>query len=75
MPRQGYDRISGALKNLERRASDATIANVMKKHGLPPDDDRKKESTWREFIDAHMNVPVATDFFTAEVWIRFGSVT
>ena len=71
----GYDRISGVLKNLGHEVSDATIANVLKRHGLPPAGDRKKETTWREFIDTHMNVLVATDFFTTEVWSRFGLVT
>ena len=44
----GYDRISGALKNLGHRVSDATVANVLKRHGLPPAGDRKKETTWTE---------------------------
>ena len=30
-----YERISGALKNLGHRVSDATVANVLKRHGLP----------------------------------------
>ena len=71
----GYDRISGALKNLGHRASDATVANVPKRHGMPPASDRKKETTWTEFITSHMDVLVATDFFTAEVWSRLGLVT
>jgi putative transposase len=71
----GYDRISGALKNLGHRVSDATIANVLKRHGLPPAAKRKKETTWREFINSHMDLLVATDFFTTEVWSRFGLVT
>ena len=25
-------------------------------------------TTWKEFIRTHMDVLVATDFFTAEVW-------
>ena len=71
----GYDRISGALKNLGYRVSDATIGNVLKRHGLPPASDRKKETTWKEFISSHMDVLVATDFFTTEVWSRLGLVT
>ena len=71
----GYDRISGALKNLGIRVSDATIANILKKHGLPPAKDRLGELSWGEFIRNHMEVLVATDFFTTEVWARFGLVT
>ena len=42
---------------------------------MPPVADRKKETTWAEFVRSHMDVLVATDFFTAEVWSRFGLVT
>ena len=71
----GYHRISGALKNLGYRASDTTISNVLKRNGLPPVAERKKETTWGEFVRNHMDVLVATDFFTTEVWSRFGLVT
>jgi hypothetical protein len=54
----GYDRISGALKNLGHRVSDKTIANVLRKHGLPTVNERKKETTWREFVRNHMDVLV-----------------
>jgi hypothetical protein len=55
--------------------SDTTIANVLRKHGLPPVNERKKETTWREFVHSHMDVFFATDFFTTEVWSCFGLVT
>ena len=71
----GYERISGAMKNLGHRVSNTTVANVLRRHGLPPVDERKKETTWSEFIRAHMDVLVATDFFTTEVWSRFGLIT
>ena len=32
-------------------------------------------TTWKEFIRTHMDVLVATDFFTAEVWTLGGLVT
>jgi hypothetical protein len=67
---EGYARISGALKNLGHRVSDATVANVLKRHGLPPAGDRKKETTWTEFINSPMDV--LTDFYTAEVWSGLG---
>ena len=56
--RWGYDRISGALKNLGHRISDTTVGNVLRKHGLPPVYERKKETTWNEFIRSHMDVLV-----------------
>src|ERR671931_1560400 len=35
----------------------------------------KKTTTWKEFIRTHMDMLVATDFFTAEVWTKTGLVT
>lgn len=71
----GYDRIVGALRNIGYRVSDQTVGNILKRHNLPPISERKKTTTWCEFIRAHQNLLVATDFFTAEVWTRKGLVT
>jgi putative transposase len=71
----GYDRIQGALKHLGYAISDQTVGNILKRHGLPPAPERKKTTTWREFIRSHMDVLVATDFFTTEVWTWCGLVT
>ena len=64
----GYDRIVGALANLDYRISDQTVGNILKRHGLPPAPERKKTTTWREFIRPHMDILMATDFFTGAVW-------
>jgi len=64
----GYDRIVGALANLGYRLSDQTVGNVLKRHGIPPALTRKKTTTWNEFIRAHRDLLLATDFFTTEVW-------
>jgi len=50
------------------------VGNILKRHGLPPAPERKT-TTWKEFIRTHMDVLVATDFFTAEVWTLSGLVT
>src|SRR5712691_9426201 len=71
----GYDRIVGALQHLGYTISDQTVGNILKRHGLPPAPERKKTTTWKEFIRTHMEVLVATDFFTAEVWTTAGLVT
>ncbi len=71
----GYDRIVGALANLGYTLSDQTVGNILKRHGLPPAPERKTTTTWKEFIRTHMDVLVATDFFTAEVWTWGGLVT
>src|SRR5207249_3111528 len=71
----GYDRIVGALANLGLTVSDQTVGNILKRHGLAPAPERKTTTTWKEFIRTHMDVLVATDFFTAEVWTLGGLVT
>jgi putative transposase len=71
----GYDRIVGALANLGYTISDQTVGNIWKRHGLPPAPARKTTTTWQEFIRTHMDVLVATDFFTADVWTLGGLVT
>jgi transposase len=69
----GYDRIVGALANLGLTVSDQTVGNILKRHGIPPAPERKTTTTWKEFIRTHMEVLVATDFFTAEVWTLGGA--
>ena len=71
----GYDRIVGALANLGLTVSAQTVGNILKRHGIPPAPERKTTTTWKEFIRTHMDVLVATDFFTAEVWTLGGRVT
>src|SRR5262247_4502701 len=68
----GYDRIVGALANLGYSLSDQTVGNMLKRHSLPPAPERKTTTTWKEFIRTHMDVLVATDFFTTEVWTKAG---
>jgi transposase InsO family protein len=71
----GYDRIVGALANLGLTVSDQTVGNILKRHGIPPATERKTTTTWKEFIRTHLDVLVATDFFTTEVWTLGGLVT
>jgi transposase InsO family protein len=65
----------GALANLGYMISDQTVGNILKRHGLPTAPERKTTTTWKEFIRTHLDVLVATDFFTAEVWTLGGLVT
>jgi putative transposase len=64
----GYDRIVGALANLGDTISDQTVGNILKRHGIPSVPERQTTTSWKEFIRTHLDVLVATDFFTAEVW-------
>jgi hypothetical protein len=70
-----YDRIQGALMHLGCAISDQTVGNILKRHGLQPAPERKKTTTWKEFIQSHLDVLVVTDFFTTEVWTWCGLVT
>src|SRR5258708_37745765 len=65
----------GPLANLGDTISDQSVGNIVKRHGIPPAPERKTTTTWKEFIRTHMDVLVATDFFTAEVWTLGGLVT
>lgn len=71
----GYDRIAGVLAELGYKISDQTVGNILKRRGLPTAPDRKKTTTWREFIRTHMEMLWATDFFSTEVWTLGGLVT
>ena len=71
----GYDRIQGAVQNLGYTVSDQTVGNILRRHGIGPAPERRKETTWKEFIRTHLEVLAATDFFTAEVWTCAGLIT
>jgi transposase len=71
----GYDRIAGALAELGYDISDQTVGNILKRRGIPTAPDRKKTTTWTEFIRSHTSVLWATDFFSTEVWTLGGLVT
>jgi transposase InsO family protein len=74
-PGWGYDRIVGAMANLGFKLSDQTVANILRRHDIPPAAKRKQATTWRDFIRAHMAVLAATDFFTVEVLTLRGLMT
>jgi transposase InsO family protein len=71
----GYDRIQGALANLNHQVSDQTIGNILKEHGIEPAPDRKRHTSWKVFLKAHWDVLAAIDFTTIEVWTTGGLVT
>jgi hypothetical protein len=71
----GYDRIAGAVANLGYQVSDQTVGNVLQRHALPPAPQRKRTTTWADFIRIHLALLVGSDFFTAEVLTLRGLVT
>ncbi len=74
-PSWGHDRLQGALANLDHELSDRSVANILKRHGIEPAPQRKRQSSWAAFLKSHWEVLAATDFTTVEVWTRGGLVT
>src|SRR5581483_3084060 len=74
-PSWGYDRIVGALANLGHKASDQTVGNILRRHGIPPAPRRQLNTTWKDFISSHIAVLAGVDFFTVEVLTWRGLAT
>jgi putative transposase len=74
-PAWGYDRIAGAVHNLGHEISDQTVGSILLRNGLGTSPERRKNTTWASFIRQHRDVLWATDFFTAEIWTRWGLTT
>ena len=69
-----YTRIQGALGNLGHKVGRSTVAKVLKEAGLEPSPERRKQTTWKEFLRSHFAVLAAADFFSVEVWTALGLV-
>ena len=67
----GYRRVYGELKKLGHQACPSYVRDVLRRHGLPPVRNRKGLS-WKQFLQSHLEVTWATDFFTEEVWTLGG---
>jgi putative transposase len=74
-PSWGYSRIVGALSNLGITRCEETVAEILRRHGVPTAPQRKPTVSWSEFIRTHQDVLAAADFFTAEVLTAVGLVT
>jgi len=74
-PSWGYDRIAGAVRNLGHKLSDQTVGNILKRSGIAPVPERRRNTTWVEFIRQHKDVLWACDFFTTEIWTKLGLTT
>ena len=66
-PLWGCDRIQGGLANRGHRVSDQTVGSILKEHGIEPAPDRKRQTSWKTFIQSHWDVLAAIDFTTVEV--------
>jgi putative transposase len=70
----GYERIQGELKKLDIEISKTSVANILRRNGLPPSPEREGLS-WREFLARHAPVFLCADMFQKEVWTFRGLVT
>ena len=60
-PTWGYDRIQGSLSTLGCPVSAKTVGNILKAHGIEPAPDRKRQSTWKSFLEmSGMSLPPLT---------------
>ena len=64
-PRWGHRRIVGELKKLAISASETSVRNVLRDHGIPPAP-RRSGPSWRTFIRAQAASMIACDFFTVD---------
>jgi len=64
-PRWGHKRIHGELGKLDVDLDPTTVANIMKRHGIPHAPQRG-HSTWRTFLNHYRDQILACDFFTIE---------
>ena len=74
-PRWGYDRIEGEIRKLGHRVSPTTVRNILRANGIEPSPERRKRTTWRQFLSAHWDCLAAADFFTVEVCTWRGLIT
>jgi len=67
----GYQRIRGELLKLGVVRSKGCIADILRRHGLPPSLQRQG-LTWQQFLSRHAEVLLCADLFTKEVWTFCG---
>ena len=62
----GYDRIQGELEKLGYTISDEGIANILRRHNIPPSPEREGSPSWRHLMAHYKDQILACDFFTVE---------
>jgi putative transposase len=62
----GYGKIQGELLKLGYRLSQATIAQILARRGIPPRDGRGQSAGWRHLMRHYKQQLLACDFFTVE---------
>jgi len=65
-PRWGHRRIQGEVGKLGHAVSASAVRAALRRHRVPPAPQRRRATTWREFIWVHKDQLLACDFFTVE---------
>ena len=61
-----YDRIEGELAKLGFTITDETIANILRRHNIPPAPGRGGSPSWHHLMTHYKDQILACDFFTVE---------
>ena len=70
----GYTRIRDALHNLGITVDRNTVRRILNDHGIEPAPERKRQTPWKTFLEAHWDALTALDFFTLEVLTLAGII-
>jgi transposase len=62
----GNERIEGELLKLGYDISDETVANILRRHGIPPLPERETSPSWRHLMTHYKDQLLACDFFTID---------
>jgi putative transposase len=62
----GNGKIAGELLKLGYALSDETVANILKRYGIPPLPQRRPSLSWRHLMTHYKEQILACDFFTVE---------
>ena len=62
----GHGKIQGECRKLGHEVSTQTIANILRRHGIPPAPERSRSPSWRHLLSHYKDQILACDFFTIE---------
>lgn len=62
----GNGKIAGELRKLGHCISEQTVANILKRHGIPPLPERQPSLSWKHLMTHYKDQLLACDFFTIE---------
>ena len=74
-PSYGYRRIQGVLANLGHEIDNITVRNILIRNNIDPAPERRRKTTWKQFLESHLETLAATDFFTIDIATLFGIKT